>query len=158
MLIILNQKGKYSGIHYPVDKEEIRKHHESQGEISLWDTEYPYPEIPSVDDFITSFPSHPLWGTPDWDMFLKNDKILRLWKAAHAYQESRIDANGIAAMIHKVGQEGSHVKATSNIEWWQGLWSDYEVRRQKILDGVEYSLDFSNNGDIPFRVHEAMSE
>ncbi len=155
MLIVVEKDGRYSGIAYEEDTRAIREHHTSQGQFCFWDTR-PIPEIDP--EGTTPVPFHPDWNTPAWDALLNQDAIGQLWNAAHAFQNTRIDANGVAAMIHKVGQEGSHTKATANIEWWQGLWSDYEVRRQKILSGVEYSLDFSNNGDIPFRVHDAMAE
>ncbi|HPM74170.1 MAG TPA: hypothetical protein PLA71_00445 [Saccharofermentans sp.] len=100
---------------------------------------------------------------PSYVLEYKNNLLNDLHAACTAYQVNRLDANGTSAMIGKVTMATlagtSHSKATANINWWQNIWvNDYEIRRQAILDGEFPSMDFSNHGELPYRVAEAMAE
>jgi len=85
-----------------------------------------------------------------------------LWQACTNYQNERLDANGVSATIGKL-MLGSvagvtYVKATANKNWWQELWSDYNIRKKALASGDSISLDFSGHGDIPYPVQEMIDE
>jgi len=94
----------------------------------------------------------------------KQEIVDRLWQAADYYQsvECGFDANGVAAVVGYrlfAALEGKpHTRADAVVEWWQGIWNDFEVRMATVLNGGEADYDFSCHGERPYRVAEVVGE
>jgi hypothetical protein len=96
------------------------------------------------------------------DMPTKDELYEELWEAASKYHNRRIDGVGMAAIVGcKIDasmKSKGNAPAEAIMAWSETFWGDYELRRAVIEAGGIPSFDFSNHGNPPARVADAIKE
>jgi hypothetical protein len=91
------------------------------------------------------------------DTFLERfeaQKTAELWAAANEYQQSRMDANAMAALRSKTTP-----KALAVIAWVESIWTEYYTRKTVIAGGdFTGTASFRTLGEPPYDFYEAYSE
>lgn len=76
-----------------------------------------------------------------------------LWQTATDYEAQYISNAGFGLVT--LGVIAGKPKAIAVHDWLQALWLDYQSRKSDLANA---SLDFSNNGPMPFTITELMGE
>lgn len=123
-------------------------------ELYTYDTEFELTETGTKYFQELNIPPD-IYFTEPVEMKIQRD-LPKLWKAAKKYQEIQLDSMGYIEMKDKASNGGT--KAQANVDWVQGIWSDYYSRKSLLLLNEIVSFDYSNNGDLPYNFYEALDE
>ena len=123
-------------------------------------------DLPDLTDWqAQEITKEQLLDTPYEHLILEKRLEDQLWQSATSYQTdvAKFDANSAAAITSLVVlakmTDQPAPKAKALVVWWQGLWADYNQRRDAIRAGdTNPNFDFSNHGKIPYSVSEAQAE
>ena len=139
-MIAVIKNGVYTGLVYERLSQSIINHHTEYGDI-----------FGEVERAIS-----------EGDIPTTKEISGALWLIHKRFQSSRIDAEGLLGMYHKVSQGG--VKAMANIDWVNVFWNTIYYPRKMAVENETATLDpslydMSNYPqELPYSYYEAMSE